>query len=164
MTFTHHIRRVRQLLPPSGPRSEAGTAATEFALVAPVLVLACLGMVDIGMALGERMAIDDSLRAASEGAMADAGEAEVTDLLKAAASNNFSIASDGQVNSESLVTSVDRFCACPESADTEVGCTATTCQGGKTPYHYYLLSAEKKSSSIFLPHFGLQASLLVQVK
>jgi hypothetical protein len=164
MTLTHHIRRLHRLLPLAGSRGEAGTAAMEFALAAPVLVLACLGMVDIGMAFHERMAIDDSLRAASEGAMLDAGEAKVADLLKAAASNNFSIASDGQVNSESLVTSVDRFCACPESTSTEVSCTATTCEGGKTPYHYYLLSAEKKSSSNFLPHFGLQASLLVQVK
>ena len=163
MKLTPHIRRMLQFLPP-GHRSESGTAATEFALVSPVLVLACLGMVDIGMALGERMAIDDSLRAAAEGAMLDAGEAKVTDLLNASASNNFSIASDGQVNSQSLVTSVDRFCACPESANTEVSCTATICAGGKTPYHYYLLSAEKKSSSIFLPNFGLQASLLVQVK
>ena len=164
MKPTRYRRRIRRALKSRFSLSEAGAAATEFALIAPVLVLACLGMVDIGMAFGERMAIDDSLRAASEGAMLDRGEAEVADLLKAAASNNFSIATDGQASPAKLLTSVQRFCACPESVNTSISCTSGTCTGGKSPYHYYRLTAEKKSASMLLPDFGLRAALLVQVK
>ena len=164
MRLPAYKRALPRLMRTRISRNEAGVAATEFALVAPVLVLACLGMVDIGMAFSERMAIDDSLRAASEGAMRDTGKAEVTDLLNAAASNNFTIASDRTVRSDTLVTTVDRFCACPESVNTTVSCTSGACAGAKPPFAYYSLSAEKLSSSIFLRNFNLKSSLLVQVK
>ncbi|MFD1913040.1 TadE/TadG family type IV pilus assembly protein [Halodurantibacterium flavum] len=59
----------------------SGASAIEFALVAPVLMGLMLVMVDLGMAVGEKMAIDQLLRAGAQLAMADPGTGPVLTAL-----------------------------------------------------------------------------------
>ena len=148
---------------------ENGASAIEFALVAPVLVLACLATVDVGLAIGQKMDIDQTLRAASEGAMLDLGRDEVQDLAEAIAAENSTVASSGGGDGSApaatdLEVTVDRFCACPESASTAVDCDSDSCADSKTPYVFYRLTAEKEFASLFLPTIPISGSLLVQVK
>lgn len=148
---------------------EDGASAIEFALVAPVLVLACLATVDVGLAIGQKMDIDQTLRAASEGAMLDLGRDEVQDLAEAIAAENSTVASSGEDESDQssatdLEVTVDRFCACPESASTAVDCDSDSCVDSKTPYVFYRLTAEKEFASLFLPAIPISGSVLVQVK
>lgn len=147
------------------PPDERGASAIEFALVAPVLVLACLATVDLGLAIGQRMDVDQSLRAASQGAMLDLGEDEVEDLAEAIAAENSTIAPEsGEAAATDLEISVDRFCACPESASTAVDCDSGTCADDASPYLFYRLTAEKDFASLFLPAIPIRGSLLVQVQ
>ncbi len=147
---------------------ENGASAIEFALVAPVLVLACLATVDVGLAIGQKMDIDQTLRAASEGAMLDLGRDEVQDLAEAIAAENSTVASSGGDGSAPAATdlevTVDRFCACPESASSAIGCDSDACADSKTPYVFYRLTAEKEFASLFLPTIPISGSLLVQVR
>jgi pilus assembly protein CpaE len=158
-------RRRRALL-----SDEGGASAIEFALVLPILVLACLATVDVGLAINERMEIDHSLRAGSEGAMRDLGEEEVHDLIDAVASEVFTVRSEDEdegeidVSSNGLDVTVERFCTCPESVGAAVSCTAGNCADEAKPYLYYRLSAEKDFATILLPTIPLESSLLVQVE
>jgi pilus assembly protein CpaE len=145
-------------------KSESGVAATEFSLLVPLLVLACLATVDIGLAINEKMDIDQSLRAGSEGAMMDLGQDKVRDLVQAIASENFSIASSSIYPADALNVTVTRFCACPGTVSPSVGCTSTGCAGSAKPYLYYRLAADKKYKSIFLPIIPLRGSVLVEVQ
>ena len=130
---------------------ERGVAAIEFAFVVPVLAFACLAAADCGLAINEKMQLDDSLRAASESAMGDLGEDEVQDVLDAVASG-------------SLETDVERFCACPEDVNSAVDCDSGTCAGGEDPYLYYRLSGQTEHVTFLLPNIPISASLLVQVE
>ena len=144
---------------------EGGASAVEFAILAPVLVLACLATVDMGLAIGERMEIDQGLRAASEGAMLDLGEDEVEELAEAIASENMTIAPDtGEPSPNDLAISVDRFCACPESPSAAVDCDGGECADDASPYVFYRITAEKEFASRFLPEIPIHSSVLVQVE
>lgn len=146
------------------PPDERGASAVEFALVAPVLVVACLATVDLGMAISQKMDVDQSLRAASQGAMLDLGEDEVEDLAKAVAAENSTIAPDSGAAATDLDITVDRFCACPESVSAAVDCESGTCADEASPYVFYRLTAEKEFASLFLPAIPISSSLLVQIE
>jgi pilus assembly protein CpaE len=143
---------------------ESGASAIEFAIVVPVLVLACLATVDVGLAIGQKLDIDQGLRAASEAAMLDLGRDEVEDLAKAIASENSTIAPDGGGSATDLEVTVDRFCACPESVSAAVDCDSGTCADDASPYLFYRLTAEKEFASILLPAIPIRGSVLVQVE
>ena len=162
------FRKARILL-----SQERGAAATEFAVLAPVLIFACLATIDIGLAISQKMRLDYSVRAASEAAIRDLGEAEVHGVLNLIASEHFSLASteegtetqtEGDVSPiPEIATNVNRFCACPESVSAAIGCS-TVCTDNAKPYLYYELSASVDYEAILLPDIPLTKSLLVQVK
>lgn len=149
-------------------RDQHGASAIEFAMLAPVLVMACLATVDVGMAISERMGMDYILRAGSEGAKVDLGEEEVKTLVADAASQSFTVASetDGDIQSSptDLDVTVDRFCSCPGSIGTPADCDAPACPGAVDPYLFYRLKAEKTYDPMLLPDFPLSGSMLVQVE
>ena len=138
-----------------------------------MLIFACLATVDIGLAIGQKMRLDYSVRAASEAAIRDLGEEEVHGVLDLIASEHFSLASteegtdtqtdSGVSPSPEIATDVNRFCACPESVSAAIGC-ATVCTDDAKPYLYYELSASVDYEAILLPDIPLSKSLLVQVK
>jgi pilus assembly protein CpaE len=143
---------------------ERGVSAIEFAFLAPVLAFACLAAIDCGLAVREKMTVDSTVRAASEGALADLGEAEVHSLLDSLASEHFTIGASDMNAQTPLTTSVERFCACPENASSTVDCDTAACAGSADPYLYYRLSAAKQHQTILLPYIPLQSSILVQVE
>ena len=150
-------------------RDECGASAIEFALLAPLLVMACLATVDVGMAISERMNIDSVLRTGSEGAMVDLGEDEVEALVEDSASQSFNVApdADGDIGTGSptdLDVTVDRFCSCPGTSNAPVDCETGSCAGSVEPYLFYRLTAEKTYEPMILPEFGLRGSMLVQVE
>lgn len=147
-------------------RCNSGVSAVEFALFLPILIFSFLATVDIGLALYERMTIDHVLRAGSESAMADQGNASVDSVLAATAAASLP-ATKGLVLSPS-----NRFFACAESPDASVSSTAT-CAGGKPTGIFYRLSATKPYDGVFLPitighfkllRFDLSSATTVQVR
>lgn len=131
--------------------AERGASAIEFALLAPVLVLALLGTVDVGRALTEQMTIGSLLRTGAQAAIAGGDAASIEQVLNTAK------------NDASVSVNVTRFCACPENTQSPVD-GSTTCAGSEPTSVYYSLDAEKAYSGIFLPGMLLSRSLQVQVR
>ena len=155
-------------------RNEDGASATEFALLAPLLVFSFLAMVDVGRAVFEKIAIDQSLRAGFEAAMIDPGEAQVASIIADAAGEMFKVTfpADTQTDadngyetgtSNTLKVSVDRYCACPTAVETALSCT-TRCTATTFPYAFYAMDAEKHFEGVLLPRFDLSSELEVQVR
>lgn len=133
---------------------EDGVSAVEFALVAPVLLVALLSMVDVGFAIYERMTIDYVLRAGAQAAMGDPAGGEVLAVLNNTAAKNFAV---GAVPSFTVEHPV---CECPEN--TSVVCSAT-CAGGAATSIYYRLEGTKTYDGIFMS-IPLGPSMRVQVR
>jgi pilus assembly protein CpaE len=135
---------------------EDGVSAVEFALFAPILFLSLLAMVDLGLAIYERMTIDHVLRAGAQVAMADPGVPGVLTVLNTTAAKNFSEADkpDFQVN---------RDCACPEAKGTVVACS-TTCSGPTSTFIYYRLSGAKDYQGMIIPQIALGPKMQIQIR
>lgn len=144
------LRRLRTVR-----RAEAGVAALEFALFAPILFVSLLSMVDIGFALHERMTIDHVLRGGAQTAMEGGDEAAVLKVLQATAARNFT--------AEEVVFNVARYCACAEDPGVGVACS-TTCAGPSATSIYYRLTGTKSYDGIFLPTMSLAPSVEVQLR
>ena len=147
-------------------RDERGAAALELSLLAPVLAAALLLMVDVGLAVNNRMSIDHVMRVGAETAMADPGQSTVQKVLEQAAGQNFSrvaqIGDSGALASGGVLVGSTRFCACPGARAAAVACTSTC--SGKTPLAFYQLQARKTYSGILLSGINMDTALQVQVK
>ena len=131
--------------------SEQGASAIEFALLAPVLIIALLGTVDVGRALTEQMTLGSLLRTGAQSAIAGGDASAIDRVLRAA------------TDDDSVSVTVAPFCACPEGPQTAVECS-TTCPGPAPTAIFYSLAAEKAFSGIFLPDRLLSRSVQVQVR
>lgn len=146
--------------------AEGGVAAVEFALFAPMLVLALLLMFDIGMAAQERIAIGQTLRAGAQAAMSDPGQAKVQQIVEYTASTSFALTSaeaDG-TGRPLLTPSVTRYCGCADAPETPVDCSLPCPTTSALPYAFYRLSASTTYDGLFLRSLVLNPALQVQVR
>lgn len=143
---------------------DRGVSAVEFALIAPMLVLALLAMTDLGMAISERMTIGHILRAGVQGATNDIGVSAIDQILRTTASQNMTIAAAGtQGEDTKLALNVGTLCTCAENPNVAVTCS-TTCVDRTATQIFYVLSAQKTYSGLLLPRFSQSKSLQVQVR
>jgi len=152
---------------PALAKDDTGAAAIEFAILAPVLVLSLLATRDVGFGISEWMHMDHSLRAGAESAMRDPGKDNVKKVIESVASDEFTIASGSGSASSHLSVDVDRFCACPESLSATVSCAEEdddACADEADPSVFYRLTVEKQFTTVLLPAFPLNTSVLVQVR
>lgn len=140
-------------------RSTGGVSAVEFAIVAPFLVMGTFTMVDVGMAVYEKMMINQVLRAGAQPAFEGADEGEVLSVLEQTASDNFSVAG-GDAQGDELALDVTSYCACPGGAVVQVACTSV-CGSGAEAFRFYRLTAAKTFQGIMLPEFTLSGALEV---
>ena len=140
-------------------RCVAGVSAVEFAIISPVLVLGTFGMVDTGMAIYQRMMMNQVLRAGAQPALQGANESVVRTVLEETAAENFTVA-EGEATGDELELDVQTSCACPGDAVAGVGC-GTVCQSGTTALRFYRLTASKTFQGVLLPEFALSGSLEV---
>lgn len=134
---------------------ECGVAAVEFALIAPILIAAVLTMSDLGFAIHERSEIDQALRNGAQHAISDPGEAKVAAVL--------ALVDPTGAGRDSTVFTVDRFCSCKETPDTQTLCS-TTCAGDMPTSIFYSLTGTREFSGFLLPAVTLNRSSLVQVR
>ena len=145
---------------------EDGVAAIEFSLFAPILFFSLLATIDAGMAVNERMIVQQALRAGAEQAMYDPGASVVETVTQDVARQAFQVDGSGGSLGEMSV-SVAEDCACPSTINVEVSCSSlcTTSAGGNTaPYKYYKLAGEKTYQSIIIPAMTFNAEMKVQVR
>jgi pilus assembly protein CpaE len=151
----------------SAVSNTSGAATVEFALIASVLVVpAFLCMVDVGLAVNERLSIDSALRAGVQRAYEDPGAADVREIVATVAGKDFTVSPAGTaaVTSSHLKVNVDRICSCPSSIAVAVNCASPGCAAGASPYVYYRLIAEKYANSALLPPISLRTQLLVHIE
>ena len=147
-------------------RDEGGAAAVELALIAPILGIVLLLMVDVGLAVNSRMAIDHIMRVGAETAMADPGESTVKKVVEQAAGQNFSpvsdISSSPTAGTAGVEIAASRFCACPQARAVAVACTANC--SGQSPLAFYRLQARKTYSGVLVSGIPMSVALQVQVR
>ena len=142
----------------------SGASAVEFALGAPVLLLGLIIVTDLGLAVNERMNLDQSLRQGAQFAMGDvSSETDLEKLVSAASTGSYGEQQGDVTNSDAPIVDVTRSCACPDAPTVEVACT-TVCTGDLPPSIYYDFTAQKTHAAIFLPDMTLKSSITVQVR
>ncbi len=136
--------------------SSAGTAGVEFALIAPVLILAVLSTADIGLAIHESFEVDQALRNGAEVALKDPGESRVKTILAAVDDTG-----GGQF---STMWSVDRYYTCPETPNTRLKIDSRNCSGKQPTAIFYEITGVRAYPGIILPARDLTRVASVQVR
>jgi pilus assembly protein CpaE len=144
-------------------RCTRGASVVEFALFSPVLIIALVTSIDLGLAEYQRMTIDHALRAGAQSAMLDPGTLAVRKITESTASRNFAISSGNTLSTADLVLDISRYCTCPEATTTQIACS-TTCSGSAATNIYYRLTAGTIYGGMIVPSITLQPSLQVQVR
>lgn len=144
-------------------QDRSGLAATEFAMLAPVLVFMVLAALDLTTALTERMAIGHVLRSGAQVAMADPGPAQVRAAMQGMA-EGFRLGTDTAGGELSLTAELR--CACPAAPQTAVSCGTggTVCAGNQPTTIAYRLQARKNHDSRLLPDMASAMLLEVQIR
>ena len=132
-------------IPRFKPLNDAGTAAIEFAIIAPFLLIILAGLAEISFAIHEAMIAQEAAEAgASYAAQYGWDSVGITNAVEGAA-NGATI---------TATPAPQTFCGCPgTSGVTTVLCTAT-CTGGKSPGTYVRVDASVPHTTI-LSYLGL---------
>ena len=131
-------------------RCEAGVAATEFALFAPMIILGILMMVDIGGAIAERMEMDRNVRAGAQAAMSLNNDVSSIEGIILASTEE----------PENLTVDVNMQCLCSEAS---AACT-TPCPDTTAPAVFVQISALQAYEGIIMPERTLSSQTRVQIR
>lgn len=145
------------------PGDQRGVSAVEFSLLAPILLGGLLSMIDIGLAVTERMNLDHVLRAGAQAAMAEKSKEQILKVIEATASEHFTLAeSQVQTHGENPVV-ISVKCVCSE-ASSSPGEECGDCTKAPQAHVYYELSAEKLYNGILFKDLTLKANIEVQAR
>jgi Flp pilus assembly protein TadG len=126
-------------------RRFGGTAAIEFGLGAPVLLILLMGLVEVGFGVYQAMQVQNAVEAgavyASKNGWNQAG-------ISAAVVNATG------VSGLSAKPAPSQFCGCPQATGVVAIACASTCPGGTAPGQYVRISAQLAHETI-LPYPGL---------
>jgi len=127
-----------------------GNAAIEFGLAAPMFIVSLVLMLDVGLAVGDRMELDRNLRAGVQATMANMNDLDaVRDVILAAASEP-----------DALTVAVERTCTCGGVA---VSCVSW-CTADEPPSVFVNMSAMQDFAGVMLPAMTLEAETHVQLR
>ncbi|MCC1482896.1 TadE/TadG family type IV pilus assembly protein [Roseibaca sp. Y0-43] len=139
---------------------EAGVSAVELALIAPFVLTALLFMMDLGVAIHQRMAINYILRLGGEAAMRGAGPEQLVETLDQA------VLDHATARMDTLQIAPPRWiCRCSGADDVIVPCSQN-CASGRPPNSYVELSAEMPYRSLVMGdrlNITLRGNLQLQV-
>lgn len=133
----------------------SGSATVEFAIIAPVLIMAVLSTADVGFAIHQSFEIDQALRNGAEMALSDPGEANVEAVLSAVDTTG-----GGQIMTKWIV---DRYHACPTSPGVKSK-EPMNCADDRPTAIFYDISGVRAYPGILLPARDLTRSASVQVR
>jgi Flp pilus assembly protein TadG len=119
-----------------------GSAAAEFGLTMPVLVLLAFGAFDYGSAYVEAVRLNGASRAGAQQALYNAQEWENTDQMEQAALEEYvgHALTPEEVAAMSVSATAEAFCAC--TAGVTLACTGT-CPGGDAPGQFVRVSMSR---------------------
>jgi Flp pilus assembly protein TadG len=141
-----------------------GSSAVEFAIAAPMLIISLITVTDIGLAMQQRMNLDQSVRAGAEFAMNNVSDVEtIKEMVKSAATGSYGQARNDVTSNTPTVTVPAAYCECPDARGTAVACD-TLCTGDVPPSIFYDITATRRYDAIFIPDFTLASQMTVQVR
>ena len=117
----------------------AGVAAIEFAIIAPVLVLAVLCTVDLGLAIYRKMQVENAARAGAEYALLNGFS---TTVISSAVMQATGLSG---INASPAPT---QFCGCASNSGISTIDCSSTCAGGIAPGTYVSVSAQATYTTI----------------
>ena len=131
-------------------RCTRGVATVEFAIGTPIVFAGLISMLDLGLALNDRMAMDRGLRAGAAAAMAD-----ITDAAAVQA-----IVEESSGGVQNVTVAVTEVCECGKVG---VLCSSL-CTGGAQPDLFLEISADKVYEGILLGGYDLTSTTRVRVR
>lgn len=133
-------------------RCRRGTAAVEFALLAPLLISVLAAFADLGIGAYRHMQVVDAAEAGAQFAVRQGYNSAAIQGAVA-----------GATGLSSVSTSSTQFCGCPSgTALVTVGC-GTTCPGGGAAGDYVSVSAQTQYTPL-LPYPGLPTPLTLSAQ
>ena len=154
-----HSRMVRSAVGCGGARSkatligdEAGSAAVEFALLAPVLVMIVMGMIDYGSVMNQTMQVAAAAHAGAEYAIRNGWNA-----------NGIQTAVTGATTLTVSASPAPQLVTACISNGAVVTTAAPTCASGAKPGHYVVVSAQATVTPLVAwPSFVMPAAVSSQ--
>jgi Flp pilus assembly protein TadG len=117
-----------------------GTSATEFAIIAPVLILMALCTVDLGLGFYRNMQVQNAAQAGAQyAALHGFDQANISNAITAATSDSGISASPTPV----------QFCGCPSATGISAMDCGSTCPSGAPPGTYVTASAQSTYYTVF---------------
>lgn len=145
-------------------RDALGSSAVEFAIGAPVLLIGLIIVTDVGLAVSDRMNLDQSVRAGAEFTMNNVSDTTtLEDMVKSAATGAYGSQMNDIDSNDVPTVDVTKTCECPDAPGVAVACD-TLCTGDAPASIYYGFAASKNYQGIFIPDFTMQTQMKVQVR
>jgi Flp pilus assembly protein TadG len=135
------------------PARQAGVAAIEFAIMAPMLLLVIASVIELGLASRDALRAQAAAAAGSEYAMLNGFDSAA---ISAAVVNG-----TGAVGLTASPAPV-LFCGCPGTTGIGVAACAATCSDGVNARQYVRVSASINRTTVINAHLGLPAVLVRQ--
>jgi len=132
--------------------NQIGTAAVEFALITPVLLIIIMGVIDVGMAMFQKMELNGAVRSGAQLALIDSSDTSAIVNAVVDASGNTITSSD---------VSTSSFCECADGTTIVYG---ATCGDGSSNRTYMTISATTTFNGIFLNSSALNVSGSITVR
>jgi Flp pilus assembly protein TadG len=143
-----------------GADAHAGMAAVEFALIGPLLIMAAVCTIDLGMGMHRKMQVQTAAQTGAEYAATHGFDANAIASVTTSATSLTGIAAS---------PAPTRFCGCPTSTGINASSCEATCAGGQMAGTYVRVSAQSTYTPI-LPYpmlppsydFTAQATVRIQ--
>jgi len=135
-------------------RSTSGAAATEFALIAPMLLVMATGLIDFGMAIRAKSEIEGAARAGLQKGFANMWD---TTAISTTVKNAFSTDTATQ-NSLTIASTPSCYCDGTMTASGNT-CTKTTTCGGGAVVEYYLTVTVTQTHNMLLNYYVFPSSV-----
>jgi len=132
-------------------KKEDGVAATEFALIAPILIYILMGIVDYGLFINQRMVLEDVARTSAE-YMVKGGDAN---LITADVIEQSSLLPE--LGNITVITTEE--CECADGIS--VSCTIGSCNADDYMRNFYAVSLEMPYATKF-PYPGIPNTINLQ--
>jgi Flp pilus assembly protein TadG len=111
-----------------------GVSAIEFALAAPMLVIATIALADFGLAVNEKMRLVSAARAGTQAGLSNAGSVSAMQTAVLAATG---------LNPSAVTVNATTYCGCADGST--VSCSST-CKDGSTLRSYVAVSVTETYS------------------
>lgn len=133
-----------------------GVAATEFALIAPILMLMVIGIVDYGFYINHAMKVENTARAAAQYVVQGGDIDSISDDVMATSG----IPIDEEQEGEEPVLAASMICTCADGEEVECD-IGDICGVEDYPRNYITVTINKRYET-FMPYPGLPDSLPIK--